>query len=173
MGVTAALPGLKQQFLDSFDRETATTLKLLRAYPTAQSEMRPHPTSMSARELSWIFVVEMGVASAAITDQLTLSEDAPPQIPPPPATLAEVIGAFESARTEYRALVERTPEDTLQETFRFYVGPKTVGDVAKLQFMWLMLNDSIHHRGQLSVYLRMTGSKVPSIYGPSRDEPWF
>jgi uncharacterized damage-inducible protein DinB len=38
--------------------------------------------------------------------------------------------------------------------------------------LWIMLMDSIHHRGQLSVYVRMAGGKVPSIYGPSADEPW-
>jgi len=52
-------------------------------------------------------------------------------------------------------------------------GPRQFGDVSKLFLCTLMLNDSIHHRGQMSVYLRMSGAKVPSIYGPSRDEPWM
>jgi uncharacterized damage-inducible protein DinB len=47
-----------------------------------------------------------------------------------------------------------------------------MADVRKLDFLWLMLTDQIHHRGQLSVYARMAGGKVPSIYGPSFDEPW-
>jgi len=170
MAMTAAPPGLKQQYLEAFDRESETTLKVMRAYPAEQSELRPHPTSMSAREVCWLFVAEMGAAAAAITDTMPVP---PPAPPPPPATLGEVIGAYEQARKDYRALVESTAEDALLATFRFYVGPKTLGDVPRLQFMWIMLNDSIHHRGQLSVYLRMTGSKVPSIYGPSRDEPWF
>jgi uncharacterized damage-inducible protein DinB len=42
-----------------------------------------------------------------------------------------------------------------------------------IAFLWLMLMDSIHHRGQLSVYIRPAGGKVPSIYGPSGDEPWM
>jgi uncharacterized damage-inducible protein DinB len=45
--------------------------------------------------------------------------------------------------------------------------------VPKIDFLWFLLCDQIHHRGQLSVYLRMAGGKVPSIYGPSGDEPWF
>jgi uncharacterized damage-inducible protein DinB len=170
MATTAAPPGLKEQYLEAFDRESATTLKVLRAYPADQSELRPHPTSMTARELCWLFVIEMGAATAAITDAMTVP---PGPLPPAPATLPEVIAAYQQLVPQYRALVEQTPDETLLATFRFYVGPQTIGDMTKLQFMWIMLNDSIHHRGQLSVYLRMTGSKVPSIYGPSRDEPWF
>jgi uncharacterized damage-inducible protein DinB len=47
-----------------------------------------------------------------------------------------------------------------------------MGDIPVYAFLWAMLADQIHHRGQLSVYLRMAGGKVPSIYGPSADEPW-
>jgi uncharacterized damage-inducible protein DinB len=48
-----------------------------------------------------------------------------------------------------------------------------MGDVPKVAFLWFILHDQIHHRGQFSVYLRIAGGKVPSIYGPSADEPWF
>jgi uncharacterized damage-inducible protein DinB len=52
------------------------------------------------------------------------------------------------------------------------VGPGQVADVPVADMLWIMLLDAVHHRGQLSVYLRMAGGKVPSIYGPSADEPW-
>ena len=48
-----------------------------------------------------------------------------------------------------------------------------MADCPVSEVLWLMLMDSVHHRGQLSVYLRMVGGKVPSIYGPSADEPWM
>ena len=60
----------------------------------------------------------------------------------------------------------------MAETVPFMTGPRQLEDVSKFSLCTLMLSDSIHHRGQLSVYLRMSGAKVPSIYGPSRDEPW-
>ncbi len=41
------------------------------------------------------------------------------------------------------------------------------------KFLWMLLCDQIHHRGQFSIYLRMAGGKVPSIYGPTADEPWM
>jgi DinB family protein len=52
---------------------------------------------------------------------------------------------------------------------QFFVAPKTLGDYPTMEFLWFLLFDHIHHRGQLSVYLRMVG-KVPSIYGPSGDQ---
>lgn len=56
---------------------------------------------------------------------------------------------------------------------KFFSGPRTMADYSRLEIAWFMLYDQIHHRGQLSVYLRMSGAKVPSIYGPSLDEPWM
>jgi uncharacterized damage-inducible protein DinB len=47
-----------------------------------------------------------------------------------------------------------------------------MGDVRRLDFLWQILMDMVHHRGQFTVYSRIAGAKVPSIYGPSADEPW-
>jgi len=60
----------------------------------------------------------------------------------------------------------------LETTVKFVTGPKKMSDLRRLDVLWFLLNDQIHHRGQLSVYLRMAGGKVPSIYGPSGDEKW-
>ena len=60
----------------------------------------------------------------------------------------------------------------LAQTVKFFTAPKTMGDWRRLDFAWFLLHDEIHHRGQLSVYVRAAGGKVPSIYGPSGDEPW-
>ena len=61
----------------------------------------------------------------------------------------------------------------LNKTVKFFVAPKQMGDLRKMDVLWYMLMDSVHHRGQFSVYLRMADGKVPSIYGPSADEPWM
>jgi uncharacterized damage-inducible protein DinB len=55
---------------------------------------------------------------------------------------------------------------------KFVTGPKQMSDLRRLDVLWFLLNDQIHHRGQFSVYLRIAGGKVPSIYGPSGDEKW-
>ena len=68
--------------------------------------------------------------------------------------------------------LEQATEATGEGVVKFYTGPKHVGDYRTMDFLWFLLHDQIHHRGQLSVYVRMAGGRVPSIYGPTADEPW-
>lgn len=161
----------RQRLLDAWERETATTLKVLRAYPADQSELQPHPRAKSARELAWMFTLEQGLVTAAIQDSLEVDISA--GMPPAPATFEEAVSAFEASRTELLELLGAARDDQLAGTVRFFVAPNQMGDIPKETFLWFMLHDHIHHRGQFSVYLRMSGGKVPSIYGPSADEPWF
>jgi uncharacterized damage-inducible protein DinB len=79
---------------------------------------------------------------------------------------------FDATTKAAQQALANTPESRLLETVPFFTGPKQMGNVRVIDILWFMLLDSIHHRGQLSVYVRMTGGKVPSIYGPSGDEPW-
>jgi len=105
----------------------------------------------------------------------SLDDDVPstPAVLDEPATVAEVIAAYEEIAKIVAALVTRASESSLQRTVPFLIAPRQRADVPLLDIMWLMLMDSIHHRGQLSVYVRMAGGRVPSIYGPSADEPWL
>jgi hypothetical protein len=164
----AAGPGPKQQFLDAFRKEMATTRRVLASYPADQGEFRPHPRSNSAKQLIWTFTQEMMLASAAARGPLNLGGG----MPAAPVTFEEVLAAFEKGVAEADATISKMPESRMGETVKFFTAPKQVGDVPVGQFLWFMLCDHIHHRGQLSVYCRMAGGKVPSIYGPSADEPW-
>lgn len=94
------------------------------------------------------------------------------KMPPPPEKLSDVIAALEKAQGEFRALIGSFSDAELRDNVTFFVAPKTPGDWRRLDFAWFLLHDQIHHRGQFSIYLRMAGGKVPSIYGPSADEPW-
>jgi hypothetical protein len=163
------LPSAKQQFTDVYLKEHQTTLKVLRAYPADRADYQPHPRSNTALKLAWTFVVENNIALAALRGPLNLGRG----FPPPPATLSEVIAAYESSARELLNTLAETPDSRFGETIQFPVGPQAIGDYAVIEFIWFMLMDSIHHRGQLSVYLRCVGGKVPSIYGPTADEPWF
>ena len=72
-----------------------------------------------------------------------------------------------------RDAIATAPLSRLDETIEFFVGPKRTSHIPVAELIWFMLLDSIHHRGQLSVFLRAMHAKVPSIYGPSADEPWM
>jgi uncharacterized damage-inducible protein DinB len=163
------MPGQREQFLDVLRKECATTLKVMRAYPAGKPEFKPHERSASAKALMHAFGLEQNVTIAAINGTLKMP---PTGLPPEPPTVADAISAFEKGSQELQQLVAKTPDGRLDETIMFFTGPKQMGEVTIQFIMWLMLMDQVHHRGQLSVYIRMAGGKVPSIYGPSADEPW-
>jgi uncharacterized damage-inducible protein DinB len=90
----------------------------------------------------------------------------------PPSSLDAIVAAFDREHRRVVELLREMPDERLTETVKFFVGPRRLGDVEKLDLLWMVLHDQIHHRGQLTIYLRMAGGRVPSIYGPSADEPW-
>jgi uncharacterized damage-inducible protein DinB len=159
----------KDMFLQTFQRECQTTLKLLKAYPENKPDYKPHEKSRTAKELAWNFVLEQGMADAALRGQIDFSKP----MPPPPSTYAEVIAAFEKACGETTAKVSKASEEDLNRTVQFPIGPGKMGDLRRMDVIWTSLMDQVHHRGQLSVYTRLAGGKVPSIYGPTADEPWM
>jgi uncharacterized damage-inducible protein DinB len=165
----SAMPGPGKQFLDVFTREHVITMKVMRAFPADQHAFQPHARSQSAKRLMGTLATEQGLVLAALDGTLKM----PPNFPPEPATLAEVMLGYEAGVKNVAGKVARTPDAKLSTTVPFFVGPGKLGEVPILDLMWLMLMDSIHHRGQLSVYVRMAGGLVPSIYGPSADEPWM
>jgi uncharacterized damage-inducible protein DinB len=158
----------KDQFVTAWEQEHATTMRTLREYPAGKEDFRPAAKSRTGRELVWIFLAEEKVIEGAITGNLPFG--APP--PPPPVTIAELTRMYETGHRELVAKVQAMPESRLGATMKFPVGPGQMGDARVGQVFWMMLMDHIHHRGQLSVYLRILGARVPSIYGPTADEPW-
>src|SRR5215831_11738164 len=161
----------KDMFLQSFEREAAITLKLLRAFPADRAEYRPHEKLRTARELAWVFVAEQGLATRAIDGTLNFSGGG--SLPPAPQSFAEVITAFENAVRGTKEKVAKASEADLHKPAQFPIGPKQLGDFRAMDIVWITLQDQIHHRGQFSVYLRLVGAKVPSIYGPTADETWM
>ena len=159
----------KDQFLATFQRECATTLKLLRAYPADRGDFKPHERSNSARQLAWTFVLEQGIVDMAIKGKIDFSQP----MPPAPATYSDCVAAFEGACRQTVARVTGASDAELSRTVQFPVGPGKMGDFRAMDVLWTTLMDQIHHRGQLSVYIRLAGGKVPSIYGPTADETWM
>ena len=159
---------LKRQYLDAYQREFPTTLKVMQAYPPGKDDFKPHERSSSAVRLAHTFTIENGGAMQAIHGEFKI----PPSFPPPPATMAEAAASYEQGARALIEAVEKMPDSRLSGEVMFFTGPGQMGNVPVLDVLWFMLMDSIHHRGQLSVYVRMADGKVPSIYGPTADEPW-
>jgi uncharacterized damage-inducible protein DinB len=164
---------VKQQYLDAYESEHERTMRVLRAFPADKSELRPHPRLKSARELAWMFVLERGLGRTVMSDGFATKSANQGKPPDPPASWDEVLAAIEKTHQDFGAVVRALPDDQLNETVKFFTAPRTLSDVRRMDFLWFLLHDEIHHRGQFSIYLRMADAKVPSIYGPSGDEPWF
>jgi uncharacterized damage-inducible protein DinB len=169
-----AMVSPKQQFLAAYEREHAITMRVLRAFPPEKADLQPHPRCKTARELAFIFALERGLATLVFNDAFGPGGGGSPKnMPEPPESWNAVLAAVEKTHEDFGTVVRATPEDKLFETVKFFIAPKTLGDVSRLDFLWFILSDEIHHRGQLSIYLRMADAKVPSIYGPTADEPWM
>jgi uncharacterized damage-inducible protein DinB len=168
----AAPSHLLQQFLDVYEREHATTMKVLRAFPPEKADLQPHPKCKTAKELAWIFVLERGLGTAVMADAFAKGVPSGRKPPDPPARFEDILVALEKAHQEFAQLLRTYSDEQLHEKVTFMVGPKTPGPYSRIDFAWFLLHDQIHHRGQFSIYLRMADAKVPSIYGPTADEPW-
>ncbi len=166
---TAATGTKAQQFLEIFEREHETTMRVLRAYPTDKLDLKPHDMCKNARELAFMFAREQALAEKALTQGLDWSNRTP--MPPAPDAWEDVLGAVEEGHRRVANIVRAMKDEQFSQTVKFPVAPKTIGDWPAGRFLWMLLFDQIHHRGQFSIYLRMAGAKVPSIYGPTADEP--
>lgn len=153
---------IKEDLISMFQKEFATTLKVMRAYPETQMQFAPHERSSPAKRLMATFVFEMYLMRSYIFGE-TVDRSAFQQYAK--ETLDELIADFEYETSKVIELIQNSSESILSKTVEF-AGAKFTAD----RFAMMMLFDQIHHRGQLSVYVRLAGGKVPSIYGPSADD---
>jgi uncharacterized damage-inducible protein DinB len=153
----------RDQILALREFEFATTMRVLRAYPEDKLDLRPAEKSRSARELIRTFVLEELVCGAAMRGEPILGVAG--QILP--NKLTDLLENFDRIHQDVQNSVAHAPPDeTLDRVTDFYGH-----QISVLEVLWAELLDQIHHRGQLSVYLRLAGARVPSIYGPTADEP--
>jgi uncharacterized damage-inducible protein DinB len=159
----------KEAFIGTFKREYETTARVLAAYPDAKLDLKPGEKSKTAGELAW------SIANSPHFLDMVISGNVQPggAMSPAPKTMAEIISALKESCAAAVKAIEGLPEAELGKTIKFFTGPGKMGDLPRNGVMWTVLYDHIHHRGQFSVYLRAAGAKVPSIYGPTADEPWM
>lgn len=158
----------KATYLQTWEREFQTTLRVLKAFPAEKLDLKPAEKSRSAKDLLWTFVSEEKIVEGICKGEIDFMN-----MPKAPATLPEIVKEFESSHTAMVGKVQKMTDEEWNSSIPFPVGPKQMGRMRRADLLWMMLMDGVHHRGQLSVYLRLAGAKVPSIYGPTADEPWM
>lgn len=155
----------RDQLLQTIEGEFATTKKVLAAVPDDKADYRPDPKARTARELAWhIACNEVMFLAGIAAKSFEQTED----LPNATSNTAEMVAWYEENFRAGVAKLRQLSGEHLAEPVNFY-GAFTLPVVQYLNFL---TSHSIHHRGQLSVYLRPMGAKVPAIYGPSADEMW-
>ena len=149
--------------LTVWEKESATTRKVISRIPEG-SDYRPDPKSRTAREIAWLIVREQ-IALAEGLERGTLEWHEVPA----PATMKEVLDAFDSSNCVGR--LRALDASRWNGPVPFVWGGQTIMNEPGVDNAWGFLLDMIHHRGQITTYLRPMGSTVPQIYGPSADEP--
>jgi len=144
--------------------EDPVFLKVLRALPADQLSYKPHERSPSAEQNAWTVTMELK-ACLDVVKNFRAEWQSPPAPP-----LSEMVRLYEEWSKELTERVAAMDDASWQKTAQFYYEGKLVLEQAAGEFLWFILFDAIHHRGQLSAYLRPMGGRVPAIYGPSADE---
>ena len=157
--------------LPEFDREMGLTRRLLDRVPDGQFDWKPHPTSVTLGRLAE-HLAEMPLWAAMTMTQNTLEMTTrrPPDYQRP-ATRDAVLAMFDANLKNGRGNLAGKTDGEFMAPWTLTAGGKEVFTMPKVAVMRnFVLNHMVHHRGQFSVYLRMLGVKIPSIYGPSGDE---
>jgi uncharacterized damage-inducible protein DinB len=155
----------KALFLKFWEKEGSTTRKVLSRIPEG-SDYRPDPKSRTAREIAWLIVREEIVLAEGIEKGALEWVEVPP-----PATIKEVQDTYDKHHDNLTKRLKAVAPAGWERKVPFMFQGQEVMSETGYGNAWGFLLDIIHHRGQLSTYLRPMGSTVPQIYGPSADEP--
>jgi len=159
----------KDFLIQNMEREFETTIRVLNSYPEDKLDLKPSEISRSARELVWTFVMEQGLTEKILGE----NPDYGGKIPEPIGNLNQMINTYENMFHHNLKKIKEMSEGELNANTKWFTGPGKLAEIRRLDVLNIFLFDMVHHRGQFSVYLRMAGGRVPSIYGPSHDEPWM
>jgi len=159
-----------EPMLQEFRNEAAVTRRVLERVPAEKLSWKPHPKSMTLGQLAQhIAAVPGGIAKIVQLDSFEVSPDT--FVFPEPKTTREIHEAFEQSVRDAEACLGGMTDQAAQSQWRLTHGDKVILDLPRAAVVrMIMLSHWYHHRGQLSVYLRMLDVPVPSIYGPSADE---
>ena len=165
---------LTQLFLDDIEREAPRTRRALEQVPRDRDDWKPHAKSMPLARLAGL-VASMPSWISLIIDQDELNLTPPPgQGTYQQPTIDELVAVHDANVQKGREALSRTTDEFLMTTnWKLLAGGQVVLNQARHVVLRDTLNHLAHHRGQLTVYLRMNERTVPAIYGPSADDQRF
>ena len=155
--------------LQEFDKEMASTRKLLERVPTEKGEFKPHPKSFALAHLTQLVATMPGwITNMATKTELDLAKGSGYSM----QSTESLLATFDKLVAEARAALAATSDDDFQVPWSLKHGDRVLWTAPRRETIRSTINHLIHHRGQLTVYLRLVEVPVPSMYGPTADEPW-
>jgi len=149
----------------SFQHETPAFIKVLKALPEDKLDYRPHEKNTSAGDLAWQLALEAGHLSDLLDTGVI---DFVPS--KRPDSLDAIVAQFEKNVDALKTRLSAIDDAKWKAPGDFRMGGQSVWAGSTQELCWGYLFDMIHHRGQLTAYIRPMGGKVPSVYGPSADD---
>ena len=153
----------REFYVQRQQKEFDAFVKVLKALPADRLDYKPHDRSPDARQLVSTIAYEMVTCVNVVNEHRGEWKETPPE------SLDKMVAVFDQAVKTLIDQVSKLDDAGWDAKADFYYGGKKVSESPVSEFLWMCFFDAIHHRGQLTTYLRPMGSKVPAIYGPSAD----
>jgi uncharacterized damage-inducible protein DinB len=166
---------LKEFLLAELKREVERSRHALEQVPEGKSDWKPHDRSMAFGYLAnMVATIPMWINMMINQDELDIApKDGPKFEMKPLNTSAEYIEALDKAAAGAREAFEKTADEHLKTNWQLKAGGNVVAEAPRYEMIQDTFGHWAHHRGQMTVYLRLMGAKVPAIYGPSADDTEF
>jgi uncharacterized damage-inducible protein DinB len=166
---------MTELFLAELEREVRRSRHALEQVPTNSRDWKPHEKSMPLGYLGdMVATIPSWIAMIVKQDELDIAPKGGSQFRPPASTTSdEYIKVLEKAADEARAALTGTDDEFLQTRWKLLAGGQVVSETSRHEMIRDTINHWAHHRGQMTVYLRLLGAKVPALYGPSADDKSF
>ena len=155
----------KALFLTFWEKEAPAMRKVIARIPQDKSDYRADPKARTAREIAWLLVREEILLCKGLEKGVLEWEDVPL-----PKTMSEVLATYDENHESITKRLHALPVANWEKVVPFMFQGQEIMKETGYGNAWSFFFDAIHHRGQLSTYLRPMGATVPSIYGPSADE---
>ena len=166
---------LTEFFREQLDREVERSRKALEQVPDGQYQWKPHERSMVFGYLAdMVATMPTWVAMEIDRDELDIAPaEGQSTKKAPKETSADLVKALDEAAAEARMALEKTTDEHLETDWKLLARGNVVWRASRKEVIQDTINHWAHHRGQMTVYLRLMGAKVPALYGPSADEQSF
>jgi len=158
--------------LQELDQETQTTRRVLERVPSDKLDWRPAPKARTLGQLALHIAQVPGAVASLVTAPSPVQ--APTFTDPSPQSAAELLPILEESVAKAKQLVGALDDQAIAAPWTMMSGNRELFTTPRIAMLRsIMLNHWYHHRGQLTVYLRLLGVAIPSVYGPSADENPF